>query len=164
MISNYRRILTFVFLMLFVTIGRAADKPGNCHGFGGMSEFVCTTSHIQIITNPKIYEGKMVDFQSVVHRNSKTEAYLYPSNEYRKVGVVADAIRLDESAHVFLDKYGVDDGGWIRVVGRFRQKDDVEFQRYLGVVSDVFLLVPVGQYKHLFDQAEENEQFNKELD
>lgn len=152
------KILFFTALVFLFVVAKVATARDSCGGFGGMTEFVCSTSHIQIVANPEIYEGKMVDFLSVVHRNSETEIYLYPFNESREVGVVADVIRLDESGLEALNKHNVKSGDWIRIVGRFKMKDNVEFQQYSGVVSEVFLLVPAGQYRHLLKREKERRQ------
>ena len=154
----------FIALVLLFVATKGATAGDNCGGFGGMAELVCSTSHIQIVANPKVHEGKMVDFLSVVHRNSEKEIYLYPFNESREVGVIADVIRLDESGLDALNKHGVKSGDWIRVVGRFKTNDNVEFQQYSGVVSEVFLLVPVGQYRHLFKGEGKKPEATEKLD
>lgn len=154
--SPHAKGMLFATFLLFFLAVNAVVARDNCAGFGGMSEFVCRTSHIQIVANPELHEGKMVDFRSVVHRNGETEIYLYPFNEAREVGVVEDVIRLDESGLEALNKHGIKSGDWIRVVGRFKMKDNVEFQQYIGVVGEVFLLVPTGQYRHLFKREEES--------
>lgn len=152
---------SFALLLFFIATG-SASAHDRCGGFGGLSEWVCSTSHIQILSNREKYDGKMVDFRSVVHRTSETEIHLFPFNESRELGVIEDMIRLDESAIEALNKHKIKSGDWIRVVGRFKSKDSVEFQQYFGVVADVFLVVPIGLHRHLFqrEQEEENQSMN----
>ena len=66
-------------VIVSLTLCSPAKAKEICLPFGGLSEPVCGISYVKLISSPDDYDGKFVDFLSVISLNVDEETiFLYP--------------------------------------------------------------------------------------
>jgi len=131
-------------VIVSLTLCSPAKAKEICLPFGGLSEPVCGISYVKLISSPDDYDGKFVDFISVISLNVDEETiFLYPFTESREINNISEVVRLDSSAQKYIAERRIKSGDWVRVVGRFHKRDpEGEWQLHLGVVADLVLVSP----------------------